>query len=153
MVVSHIHRIIVFVAINATEQGKISRSGVAIHTLIPFVVVISTINREILLVVIPGGGHPGTGRMAILTSGRELCCAVVRVVRVVVIGLVTPHAGIRGVVVIAVDMAVCTSRILVRSRQRPGTVIPERGDPGIFSVAVLTGNREWHLGVIGIVGA
>lgn len=151
--VSHIHRIIVFMTINTTEQSIISRGGVAIHTLVPFVVVISTKYREILLVVIPGRGHPGTGRVAILTSGRELCCAVVRVVRVVIIGLVTPQAGIRGVVVISVDMAVCTSRILVRSRQRPGTVVPERGDPGIFSVAVLTGNREWHLGMIRIVGA
>ena len=139
--------------IDTTEQRKISRGGVAIHTLIPFVVVISAKYREILLVVIPGRGHPGTGAMTILTGGRELCCAVVRVVRVVIIGLVTPHAGIRGVVVIAVDMAVCACRILVRSRQRPGTVVPERRRPRIFSVAVLTGNREWHLGVIGIVGA
>jgi len=151
--VGHIHRIIVFVAIDATEQGKITRGGMTVHTLIPFVVVLPTVDREILLIVIPGRGHPGTGGMTILTGGRELCRGVVRVVRVVIIGLVTTYAGIGCVVVVAVDMAIGTPCILVRTRQRPGTVVPERRNPGIFGMAVLAGNREGHLGMVRIGGA
>lgn len=90
--------------------------------------------------------------MTILASGWELRCGMVRVVRVVVISLVTTHTGIGGIVIIAVDMAIRASCILVRSRQWPGTMIPKRGYPRVFGVAILASNRERHLGVIRIGG-
>ena len=45
--------------------------------------------------------------MAVSTSGRELISFVIRIDGVVIICLVTPHAGVRCIVVVAV-VAVCT---------------------------------------------
>lgn len=47
-----------FVAIYTTECGEIAWGCVAVNALIPFSVVFSTINREILQVVIEGGWFP-----------------------------------------------------------------------------------------------
>lgn len=45
------------------EFSVVRRVGVAIHTGIPFAVVLSAVNREVLRIVVKSGGCPGTFRM------------------------------------------------------------------------------------------
>ncbi len=67
------------VAVDATEEGKIARAGVAIDTLIPFILMLAAVDREILLVMVKSGRIPGCFGMTILTGCREPCGRVVRV--------------------------------------------------------------------------
>ena len=102
MVIIDFVLVVVFVAIYATEYGIIARYYMAIDALIPFSVVVSAVDREILIVVVPGRWRPGALCMAILTGGRELRRLVVGVIRVVILALVATEAGRGRIVVIAV---------------------------------------------------
>lgn len=64
MIIRQFYRVIVFMAIDATEQVELPRCGVAFDTLAPFSIVFSTVDREILTVVIPVCGDPGRLVMA-----------------------------------------------------------------------------------------
>ena len=98
------------------EYGEIARCSMAIHALIPFIFMLSAVNREILLIVIPGRRLPGSGRVAIRASRWKLCRRVVWIVRSIVISLVTADTSFRRVVVISVVTG-GTIRIDVRSGQ------------------------------------
>ncbi len=91
-----------FVTIDTTKCRKISRIRVAVHALIPFPLVFSTIDREILLVVVEAGGLPGGFGVAILTGGREARGGMFGAIGRVVIGGMTAKTGVRGIVVIPV---------------------------------------------------
>lgn len=108
VMISHICRIVMLMAIDATKQSEIARRRMTVYTLIPFIVVGATKNREILLVMIPSRWLPCTSGMAIFAACRELCRRVVGVVRVVIISLMTTHAGIGRIVIVAIYMAICT---------------------------------------------
>lgn len=58
-------------AVNTAKQGEIPGRRMAFYTFIPFVVVVSTVNGEVLLIVIPGGRRPAIFGMAIYTGRRE----------------------------------------------------------------------------------
>ena len=95
------------VAVDATEELKIARAGVAIDTLIPFILMLAAVDREILLVMVKSGRIPGCFGMTILTGCREPCGRVVRVGCRIVIAHVAAVAGVRRGVVVAV-VAGCT---------------------------------------------
>lgn len=59
VIIGQLRRIIMFVTIDTTEGRKITRCSMTINALIPFSFVFSTVNREILLVVVKTGRLPG----------------------------------------------------------------------------------------------
>lgn len=91
-----------FVAVNAAENLKIARSGVAIHTFVPFPLVFSAVNGEIHTIVIEAGRGPCRFCVAALTIVRELRGGVVGVHRLVIIICVAAKTSIRRIVVIPV---------------------------------------------------
>ena len=80
----------------------IGRIGMTIHTLRPFHFVFSTINREILRIMVEGGRHPGRLCMARCTIGWEIGRGMVWIVRLVIIRSVASDTGAGRVVVIPV---------------------------------------------------
>ncbi len=73
-----------------------------IQTGIPFPLVFSTVNGEVLAIVIEGSGHPGIFRMAALAICGKLCAEVIRVCSLVEIFIVAADTSIGGVVVIPI---------------------------------------------------
>ena len=51
MVLGKLRGVIVFVTSNTTEKGKIVRGSMALYTLIPLILVLTTVYRKILLVM------------------------------------------------------------------------------------------------------
>ena len=94
--------LVVFMAINATEQTIISRCGMAFCADFPFVVMISAVNREVLPVVIEGRWRPCCRCMAKLAFRRKLSRFMRRVGGLAVSLQMAAYAGIRGVVIIPV---------------------------------------------------
>ena len=92
------------VATKAIEDGKIGRIGMAFGTLIPLVFVVAAIDREIHSIMVKTGRNPDRLVVAILTSGREPCRGMVRVIGLGIFRLVTTVAGCRHIVVIVVDV-------------------------------------------------
>ena len=80
----------------------IARSRMAFCTLIPNTRVSTAVNRKILIVMVKGGRYPTTLTMTTGTIRRKLRRNMVRIFRVVVICLMTAHAGIRCLRVITV---------------------------------------------------
>ncbi len=78
-------RVIMLVTLDTTEECKIARHCVTFDALIPFAIMITAVNWEVLLVVIPGRRIPGVCVMAILARRRKLSGYVIRVVGRVVI--------------------------------------------------------------------
>ena len=116
MVIRHISRIVVFMAIDTAEKGKIPRSGMTINALIPFAVMSATVYGEIILIVVPGGRIPGVRGMTILTRGRKLSRNVIRVIGGVIISGVAPETVGGRVIVIAIYVAIIT----ISCYMRPG---------------------------------
>lgn len=102
VIVGYLRRTIMFVTIDATKCRKIPRIRVAVHALIPFPLVFSTVDREILLIMVETGGLPGRFGVTILAGGREARRRVFGTVGRVVIGGMATKTGIRGIVVIPV---------------------------------------------------
>lgn len=106
--------LVVFMAINATEDRIISRIGVAIGTGIPFSVMFSRVYGKILLIVVERRGYPDILGMAQFAIGRKLQGQVRGIVSLVIIGFMAPKAGIgcsriispvaRGTVICNADM-------------------------------------------------
>lgn len=93
----------------ATENGVVGGVGMTLGTLVPLILVLAAVNREILRIVIERGWVPGTLTVALIAIGRKTGRDMVGIGRLVVVRLVAAGAGIgRGVVV-----AVVTGRALV----------------------------------------
>ena len=126
VLVSHVRRIIVFVAVDAAEGHKIPGGGMAFGAGVPFVFVFAAINGEIHVVVIKGGGVPGG---FVVTKGAirwEACRQVVGIVGAIVISLMAAHTGIGCVVEIAADMAIgAIGHIGMRAIEGPDSVVIE----------------------------
>ena len=93
---------VVFVALDALEDRVVRLHNMAFGARIPRLPMLAAVDRE-EHVVIPVGGFPGAGRVAILTTDREARSQVIGVVRIVVIRLVagqtiSRRAGVAGVV-------------------------------------------------------
>jgi hypothetical protein len=82
-------------AAQAIEDLVIILIGVTIGTLVPFPGMLPGVYREILVVMIERGWHPGKLRMAQFAFGWILGCQVVRVAGLVVIVCMATIAGIR----------------------------------------------------------
>lgn len=66
MVVVHRILVVVFMAIDATEHAVVRGVRVAFCTGIPFVIVCSAVDREVLPIMVECRRLPAIGRMAIL---------------------------------------------------------------------------------------
>ena len=153
MLIGQLLRVVVFVAVNAAENLKIARSGVAIHTFVPFPLVFSAVNRE-RPIVIEVGRCPCRFRVAALTIGRELRGGVVGAHRLVIVTGVASKAGIGRIVVISI----VAGRAVIRNRHVGASdginiiVVKGRRYPGRFRVTRLTVRRELRTGVVRIGG-
>ena len=140
-------------AVGAGEFCKIGRIGMAIHTLAPFTVVGTTVNWEILPVVIKSSGHPGCFAVATGAVRRELRRRVVGIGGLVVIGGVAARAGIRCIVVVAVVAGrAVVGHCCVRTVQRMVIVVDGKGGrhPVHIGVASRTVSRDAERVVIGV---
>ena len=53
MIIVHLRLIAVLMAIDTTEKGVVIWSSMTLYTVVPFSIVITTVNRKILLIVVP----------------------------------------------------------------------------------------------------
>ena len=102
VLISHMGRVIVFMAVDTAEIGKIVWGDMAFYTFTPFVFMLSTVNPEILLVMVKGRWRPGVHIMTVIASCRVACCCVVRAVGRIVIARMTTEASVGCVVVITI---------------------------------------------------
>jgi hypothetical protein len=116
VVIGRFHWVVVFVAINAAKRCKVAGYRMAFDALVPFALVFSAVNREVLVIMVPGGRYPCRFRVAILTSCGELCRSMVGIVGVIVIALVAAKASIGSIVVIAV---VASRAVILDGSVRP----------------------------------
>ena len=112
VIIRHLRWIVMFMAIYTTEYVVIIRCGMAFITLVPLAFVTSTVNREIQLIVVPGGRCPGRLGMASLASCGELGRQVIWIICPVIFRCVAPKTGIRSAVVIPV----VTGRTIISNR-------------------------------------
>lgn len=68
--------LIVSVARRAVKRREIAGRRMALRTVAPAVIVCTRVDREVLRVVIPVGGHPTGGRVTVDAGGREERCGV-----------------------------------------------------------------------------
>lgn len=64
--------LVMIMAINAGIQAIVTGIGMAFRTIIPFSVVLTGIDREMLTIMIEGRGLPGYCIVAVLTRGGKL---------------------------------------------------------------------------------
>lgn len=84
--------VVVFVTINAGEDAEVRTVVVTIGTGVPFSIVRSTIDREVLLIVVERRWFPPAFTMAFCTIRREPGCCMVRVRRSIVVAHVAGTA-------------------------------------------------------------
>lgn len=101
MFIIHI-RLIMFMAADAGEDGKVASVLMALRTLCPLVAVLAAIYREILRIVVKRGRLPGCLRMACFTLMRETGAGMIRILRAGEITLMTAVAGVRCLSIISV---------------------------------------------------
>jgi len=94
----------------ASEHLVVACIGVAVGTLVPFVLVLARIDGEVLSVMVPVCGVPGSLRMAGSAVGRELCCCMVGIGGLVVVGKMAAHAGVRDAGIISVVASLAGKR-------------------------------------------
>lgn len=87
--------VVVLMAVDTTEQGKIPGGSMAFYTIVPLVAVIAAVNWKIHSVVIKISWFPCFFRMALQTIGGKVSCPVIRIVCFVVIVFVTTDARCR----------------------------------------------------------
>ena len=97
--------LVVLVAVDAADDGKIAGVGMAGGTGIPGTLVGARVNGKILRIVIESGGAPAGLRVAGGTVGGKARGGVRRILRLLVIGQVAAYAGIRSVVEVFVVAA------------------------------------------------
>lgn len=97
--------IAVFMALNTSEQCIITWCSVTLGTLVPFAPVLSTINGEILCIVIECRWGPGILRMTCLAIGREHIGLVVGISGLIVIGRMAAKASVWRIGVITIMAA------------------------------------------------
>lgn len=120
--------ILVIMAIQAIVDRKIASGGVAFAALVPLVVVLPAVDREVHIVMVKIRRFPGILRMARRTVRREARRLVIRIVRPGVLRLVTAVASGRRIVVIPV---VTGGTVIldadVRTLERPKLVVNREG--------------------------
>ena len=77
--------------------------------------------------MIKSSGRPGIYTVTSLASGRKTRSGVIRISRRIVVGRVTPEAGGRRVVVIAVRVAFVATGAGMRARERPVRIVHREG--------------------------
>lgn len=87
----------------ASGAGKlhiVSRVHMAVYTLIPFALMLATVDREVLPIMIKGGWLPGGLRVASDAISGELQCFMVRIGRLIIIRLVAAGTCIGRIVIV-----------------------------------------------------
>lgn len=146
MVVGHVCRIVVFVAIYAAKQGVVARRRVAIRTLIPLSIVFAAVYREVHAIMVKSSRRPGGLAMTGYTVCGESRRRVVGIIGCIVVSQVAAYASIGRIVVVAV----VTSRTVVgyagmSANQSPEAVVyreSSRIPIGVGSMAHFTVGRQ-----------
>lgn len=86
----------------ATENRVVGGVGMTFGALVPLVLVLAAVNREILRIMVESGRIPGILTVALLAIGRKTGRGMVGIGRLIVVRLVTADTGIGCVVVVAV---------------------------------------------------
>ena len=84
---------VVFMTGQTGEYGKICRVGMTLRTSAPLSTMSSTVNREILGIVVKGGCCPSCGIVAGLTSRRKLGSCMRRIRRGVILTQMARYTG------------------------------------------------------------
>jgi len=148
--------LIMLMAIDAAENGIVFRIRMTFGTGIPFAVMVTGIDGEVLCVVVKSRGYPGNLVMTGLAFGRELGGSMRRIGCLVVIVQVAAHAGIWGVVVIPVvaGHAIVGNAGVRPEQQKIIVVNGEQGGfpPRISGVADLALVRQSKRAMVRIAG-
>jgi hypothetical protein len=87
---------------DASKYGIVVWVGMALAALVPFILVLSTVNREVHIIMIPGGWHP---RILIMTQ-RTICWKLsrlmIRIIGLIILCEMASAASVWCVVVISV---------------------------------------------------
>lgn len=94
--------LVVFVAIDTGELSVVVRTGMAFRTIVPFSLVLTGVNREVLPVVIKSGRLPFYLCVACFAVGAELSCCVRRVVCFGIVLFMAAIANVWGIDVVVV---------------------------------------------------
>lgn len=86
----------------AGKLGIVGRVGMAVYTLIPFALVLATVDRKVFHVMIKRGWLPGGLGVAGNAISRELQGLVIRIRGLIIIRLVAAGTGIRRIVIIPI---------------------------------------------------
>ena len=147
-------RLRVGMAGGAGELGVIRRIGMTIHTSIPLSIMFATEDREVLPVVIKGGGHPTGFAVTGCTILGEHQGSMIRIGGLVIVGLVAAGAGARGIEIIPV---VAGGAIVGNEGMRPVQwieiiVVREEGriPVGVRGMAGRTIHGESQVDVVGV---
>ena len=97
-------------AARTTKFCKVIWVDMAIQTFIPFAFMCSTINREVLTIVIKGSRCPRSIIMARSAVGRKLSSGVIWIIRTIVVTLVTTYAGIGRIRVVSIVAGIAITR-------------------------------------------
>lgn len=90
------------VAIDTTKRRIITRSGVAVHALIPLIPVFSAVNGEMHAIVVEVCRRPCRFGMADPAVGWELSGGMAGIGGLVIVIRMTAITGVQGIVVISV---------------------------------------------------
>lgn len=147
--------LVVFVAGNAREYGVIVGVDVAIRALIPFVVVLAGVNREIFAVVVERCRLPSVLTVALGAIRGEASRGVGRIVRIVVIIPMAANAFRRrfGIIRRCVTIRALILNFYVRALNYVEIVVNSkfsRTPAGVGCVALLAIERHVQRSVIGI---
>ncbi|RMG41332.1 MAG: hypothetical protein D6732_02630, partial [Methanobacteriota archaeon] len=128
--------LIVFMAENTFEDCIIVGLYMTIGTGIPFILMFSGINGEILPIVIPGDLIPVGGIMTLLTIRGEIRCLMIRLGGVIVIRLMTGITIGRGIgISIRMTIIALQSRVPSRQLEACQIMVKIRRSPGILIMA------------------
>lgn len=100
--IGHVHRIVMFMAVNATEQVKVAGGCMTFYAMIPGILMRAAVNRKVLCIVVESGRFPCRCGVAGLAVCRESGSNVVGAGGRCIIGSMTSVASIRGVVIVSV---------------------------------------------------
>ena len=104
--------------------------------------------------VVKRGIEPGAGSVALVTGLREIRADVIGIRRSLEVLQVARNAGVRGQIVIVVDVAIGAStrrhRVQPSEREASAVVIKRGVEPSAGAVALVAGLREIRADVIGI---
>lgn len=141
----------------ATENRVVGGVGMTFGALVPLVLVLATVNREILRIMVESGRIPGILTVALLAIGRETGRGMVGIGRLIVVRLVTADTGIGCVVVVAVvtgcalvgNGGVCSVQLIIIVVNRKSGRLPSDG--GVATGAIGRNGQRYVIRIQALV--